>query len=64
MGISLVRADLNDCREIHAMQVLSFKDLLEKYKDYEISPGTESYDSIVKKMNQDNTEKYRGHTGS
>lgn len=26
-------------------------------KDYEISPGTESYD-IVKKMNQDNTDYY------
>lgn len=58
MGISLIKAGLNDCRKIHAMQILSFKDLLEKYKDYEISPGAESYDLIVKKMSRDNTDYY------
>lgn len=35
MRISLKKANLNDCDEIHGMQIILFEDLLEKYKDYE-----------------------------
>ena len=32
MMIELVRADSSDAKELHAMQVKSFKELLEKYQ--------------------------------
>ena len=58
MRITLNKADPNDYDEIHSMQIVSFRDLLEKYKDYEISPGTESVEDIAKKINQDHTDYY------
>ena len=36
MFISLEKATLKDINKIHEIQVLSFKSLLEKYKDYNI----------------------------
>ena len=30
MEVKLVRADINDAEEIHAMQVVAFRELLEK----------------------------------
>ncbi len=58
MRIALNKANLNDCDEIHTMQIVSFRDLLEKYKDYETSPGTESVEDIAKKINQNHTDYY------
>lgn len=34
MMIELVRADISDAKELHAMQVKSFKELLGKYQDF------------------------------
>jgi GNAT superfamily N-acetyltransferase len=58
MRISLKKANLNEYEEIHAMQIVSFRSLLEKYKDYETSPGTESVEAIAKKIKQDHTDYY------
>ena len=52
MSIVLLRATEYDMKEIWEMQVVAFKDLLEKYKDYDMSPATESYENILNKYNQ------------
>ena len=43
MSITLVKATKSDIKEIWEMQVEAFKNLLEKYQDYDMSPATESY---------------------
>jgi len=50
MNISLIKADLQDCEEIHKMQVLAFKPLLDKYQDYETNPGAETIEHIQQRM--------------
>ena len=52
MNIVLQKATESDMKEILKMQVEAFKDLLEKYKDYDMSPATESYENILNKYNQ------------
>ena len=52
MDLKLIEATESDMKEIWKMQVLAFKDLLEKYKDYDMSPATESYENILNKYNQ------------
>ena len=41
MNINLVKAMPEDVQEIHHMQMKSFKNLLDKYKDYDTNPGNE-----------------------
>ena len=52
MDLKLIEATESDMKEIWKMQVEAFKDLLEKYKDYDMSPATESYENILNKYNQ------------
>ena len=52
MDLRLIEATEYDMKEIWKMQVEAFKDLLEKYKDYDMSPATESYKNILNKYNQ------------
>ena len=52
MSITLVKATEFDMKEIWKMQVEAFKDLLEKYNDYDMSPATESYENILNKYKQ------------
>ena len=52
MSIILVKATEYDMKEIWEMQVEAFKDLLKKYRDYDMSPATESYENILNKYNQ------------
>lgn len=52
MSIVLLKATESDMKEIWLMQVEAFKDLLEKYKDYDMSPATENYENILNKYNQ------------
>ena len=56
MFISLEKATLKDINKIHEIQVLSFKSLLEKYKDYNMSPGAETIEQLIIKMNQNTTD--------
>ncbi|MCL2427553.1 MAG: hypothetical protein FWD05_14610 [Oscillospiraceae bacterium] len=58
MEINLKKADINDCEKTHQMQVESFKELLDKYNDYDTSPASESIDRIEQRMAQDYTEYY------
>lgn len=52
MDLILIEATESDMKEIWEMQVEAFKDLLEKYKDYDMSPATESYENILNKYKQ------------
>ncbi len=35
MDVKLLRADVSDAKELHEMQVKSFRELLEKYQDFD-----------------------------
>ena len=48
--MKLVRASVHDCDTIWKMQIEAFRDLLEKYKDYETSPGNEPRERILAKL--------------
>lgn len=56
--MKLVRANSSDCEKIWDMQTKAFADLLEKYQDYETSPGNETKDIIEAKLSQDFTYFY------
>jgi len=58
MDINLEKATIEDANEIHQMQLKSFKELLDKYQDYEISPGNEPIDKIIARINQKETDYY------
>jgi N-acetylglutamate synthase-like GNAT family acetyltransferase len=58
MDINLVKATIENSKEIHEMQLSAFKNLLEKYKDYEISPGNEKIEKIIDRINQEITDYY------
>jgi GNAT superfamily N-acetyltransferase len=52
MNIKLIKASVEDAKEIHEMQLISFKSLLVKYQDYDISPGAETIEKIIMRLNQ------------
>lgn len=56
--MKLVRANLNDCEKIWKMQTEAFSDLLERYQDYETSPGNEAKERIEAKLSQEFTYFY------
>jgi Predicted acetyltransferase len=58
MRISLQSAKMQDCTQIHRMQVKSFMKLLHKYKDYDTNPAAETVEKIEQRMLQDFTDYY------
>lgn len=56
--IHLSRAVFSDCEQVHKMQVSAFNKLLEKYRDYETNPASESLEKIQNKFNQPSTDYY------
>ena len=46
MLIQLKRAEVSDAEKIHCMQVAGFKALLDKYRDFETSPGAETLERV------------------
>jgi GNAT superfamily N-acetyltransferase len=58
MNINLVKATPENAQEIHQMQIKSFKNLLDKYKDYDISPGNENIEKVLARINQETTDYY------
>jgi N-acetylglutamate synthase-like GNAT family acetyltransferase len=58
MNIILVKATLEDANEIHQMQIITFKSLLEKYQDYDISPGNEKLERTISRLNEEITDYY------
>ena len=50
MDILLKKADIKDCEKIHQMQTAGFKALLDKYQDFETSPGVETLERIKRRF--------------
>ena len=57
-NISIIQANLDDLFIIHQMQIISFRSLLDKYQDYDNSPGAENIEKITMRFNQPNTTYY------
>lgn len=55
MNVKIVKANREDLNLLHSIQIESFKSLLEKYQDYDMSPGNESIEQIIKRYNQNFT---------
>lgn len=55
MEVTLSRANMDDVEELHAMQVRAFKELLEKYQDFDTNPGNESVGKVGARLQQDFT---------
>ena len=58
MKVELLRANIDDAKELHTMQVKAFKELLEKYQDYDTNPGNESLEKVEVRLKQDFTYYY------
>lgn len=58
MRVALLKADISDAKELHAMQVKAFKELLEKYRDFETSPASEGVEKVEARLKQDTTFYY------
>ena len=56
--IKLIRAKRTDCQSILDMQIICFKPLLEKYRDYYTNPANELIEDIYRRFDQVNTEYY------
>ena len=51
--ITLVKATLSDCEEIHDIRFDAFSPLLEKYKDYDTNPAARTLEHIINNMRND-----------
>lgn len=58
MSIVLDIATITDAQEIYDLQIKSFKALLEKYQDYDFSPGAEKLDYTIQRLHQPTTDYY------
>lgn len=58
MKIELLRAGVENAGEIHAMQMEAFRELLDKYQDFETSPGCEKVEKVEARLRQDFTYYY------
>ena len=58
MNIKLIRATIEDSRELWQMQLESFQSLLDKYQDYDTNPASEPIDKIINRLNQEETYYY------
>ena len=58
MEITLVRATIDDAKQLHAMQIESFKQLFDYYQDFDTSPANENIEKIEIRLKQDFTYFY------
>ena len=58
MNIKLIRATIEDSKELWQMQVESFQLLLDKYQDYDTNPASEPIDKITNRLTQEETYYY------
>lgn len=56
--VTLKAAARNDMQIIWKMQITAFSELLEKYRDYDMSPGAESFETVMAKYEQPWTAYY------
>jgi GNAT superfamily N-acetyltransferase len=64
MDISLTKAGLNEAGLIHDLQIKSFRSLLDKYQDFETSPGNEPIEKVIERLKQPFTDYYLVKTGA
>ena len=50
VDIRLIQAAVADAVQVHSLQTLAFKALLDKYKDYSTNPGAESVQKVAEKI--------------
>lgn len=58
MNIKLIRATIEDSKELWQMQIESFQSLLDKYQDYDTNPASEPIDKIIYRLKQEETYYY------
>lgn len=58
MNIKLIRATIEDSKELWQMQLESFQSLLDKYQDYDTNPASELIDKIIYRLKQEETYYY------
>ena len=58
MNIKLIRATIEDSKELWQMQLESFQSLLDKYQDYDTNPASEPIDKIIYRLKQEETYYY------
>ena len=52
MSVTLRQATRDDVQKIWEMQIEAFRELLEKYHDYDLSPGAEPVDKVIARFEQ------------
>ncbi len=58
MEVNLLKATIDDARELHIMQVEAFRELLVKYQDFDTSPASENVDKVEARLRQEFTYYY------
>ena len=58
MSIKLVEVTRDDIETVWRMQIDAFSGLLEKYQDYDLSPGAEPVEKVVARFEQPWTKYY------
>lgn len=58
MNVELIRATIDDAKLLWEMQIKAFQKLLDKYQDYETSPGNEPLSKTVNRINQQDSYYY------
>ena len=58
MKVELLRATIKDAKELYAMQIKTFKELLDKYQDFDTSPGNENIEKVEMRLKQHFTYYY------
>jgi len=58
MMISLSKATPHNCKELYTLQIKSFSALLEKYQDYDFSPGAEKIKKTRNRIKDVNSNYY------
>ena len=58
MEVTLLRANIDNAKELHAMQIEAFKELLYKYQDFDTSPANETVEKVETRLKQDFTFYY------
>lgn len=58
MKVTLLRARPEDAEQLHKMQIESFKELFDKYRDFDTSPGNETVHRVLQRLKQKFTYYY------
>ena len=58
MKVKLVPVTIKDVKELHSMQIKAFKELLDKYQDFDTNPGNESIENVKERLKQNFTDYY------